>query len=67
MTLAEELVLVFERVKCGERVEVKGLGVFYRSTSKARTIADPITRERVNIPASWRVAFRASKHWKGRQ
>src|SRR3954468_17301014 len=56
---------IFDRVRGGERVHILGLGVFYRSTTKAKRTRNPKTGEPMMIAATWRVGFRASKFWKG--
>jgi DNA-binding protein HU-beta len=50
----------------GEKVEMRGLGIFEAKETKARTGRNPGTGEAIEIPASRKVTFRASKELKGR-
>jgi DNA-binding protein HU-beta len=50
----------------GEKVEMRGLGVFEAKETKARTGRNPGTGESIEIPASRKAAFRASKELKER-
>lgn len=43
------------------RVEVPDFGVFLPRTRKARAISNPITKERMHLPESRTVGFRAAK------
>lgn len=55
-----------------QRIHIPDIGVFYIARSKARRIAkfsrlsgDAKVKEFMELPESWRLAFRASKHQKG--
>ncbi len=50
----------------GEKVEMRGLGIFEAKETKARTGRNPGTGEPIEIPASRKAAFRASKELKER-
>jgi DNA-binding protein HU-beta len=50
----------------GDRVELRGFGVFEAKESKARTGRNPATGDSIDIPASRRATFRASKELKER-
>lgn len=56
LTLAE----VFEAVKSGERVIVKGFGTFQTVDTKARVGRNPKTGEAVNIAAKRKIHFKSS-------
>jgi nucleoid DNA-binding protein len=49
-----------------EKVELRGLGVFEAKETKARTGRNPGTGESIEIPASRKATFRASKELKER-
>ena len=44
-----------------ERIEVPGFGAFLPRSRKARFITNPVTKERMRLPRSRTVGFRASK------
>ena len=50
----------------GDRVELRGLGIFEARETKARTGRNPSTGASVEIPASRRATFRPSKELKDR-
>ena len=50
----------------GERVDLRGFGIFEAKTTKARTGRNPATGEKIEIPASRRASFRPSKELKNR-
>jgi integration host factor subunit beta len=50
----------------GERVEVRGFGSFEAKETKARTGRNPATGKSIEIPASRKATFRASKELKQR-
>ena len=50
----------------GKVVEIRGLGIFYRKDLRARTRVHPRTGEKVVVPASWKIVFRAGKYLRGR-
>jgi DNA-binding protein HU-beta len=50
----------------GEKVEMRGLGIFEAKEMKARTGRNPGTGEIIEIPASRKATFRASKELKER-
>src|SRR3954449_785170 len=50
----------------GERVELRGFGIFEAKETKARKGRNPATGEAIDIPASRRATFRPSKELKNR-
>jgi DNA-binding protein HU-beta len=50
----------------GDRVELRGLGIFEARETKARTGRNPSTGASIEIPASRRATFRPSKELKAR-
>ena len=48
-------------VRAGETVRISGLGTFETADTAARTARNPSTGEAVDVPASKRVSFKASK------
>ena len=50
----------------GDRVELRGLGIFEAKETKARKGRNPATGEEMQIPASRRMTFRPSKELKNR-
>ena len=50
----------------GERVELRGFGIFEAKETKARLGRNPATGESLQIPASRKVTFRPSKELKNR-
>ena len=61
---------IFERMsqalEAGERIEVRGFGIFEVKETKARTGRNPATGEMMEIPAGRKAAFRPSKELKHR-
>lgn len=43
------------------RLEIPGFGVFLLRRRKSRAISNPLTKERMRLPASRTVGFRAAK------
>ena len=52
-----------ETLKRGERVELRGFGVFYTNIQKARISRNPKTNEKVMVPEKKTVQFKMSKKW----
>ena len=50
----------------GDRVELRGFGIFEAKETKARTRRNPATGASLEIPASHRATFRPSKELKER-
>ena len=50
-----------ETLKRGERVELRGFGIFSTSTQKARISRNPKTFEKVNTPKKRTIHFKMSK------
>jgi DNA-binding protein HU-beta len=50
----------------GDRVELRGFGIFEAKATKARTGRNPATGATIQIPASQKVSFRPSKELKER-
>ena len=48
-------------LKRGERVELRGFGVFFTKTQKARISRNPKTGEKVNTPEKKTIHFKMSK------
>ena len=48
-------------LKKGERVELRGFGVFYTNIQKARISRNPKTGEKVNTPEKKTINFKMSK------
>ena len=48
-------------LKRGERVELRGFGIFSSKTQKARISRNPKTGEKVNTPAKKTINFKMSK------
>jgi DNA-binding protein HU-beta len=65
LVLMEDLVeLITAHLKKGERVKLAGLGIWVVRSRAARVGRNPATGEPINIKASKKVAFRASKELK---
>ena len=65
IVLMEDLVeLITAHLKKGERVKLAGLGIWVVRSRAARMGRNPATGEPINIKASKKVAFRASKELK---
>ena len=56
--------LITKHLKKGERVKIAGLGIFQVRKRAARMGRNPATGEAIQIKASKKVAFRASKDLK---
>ncbi len=50
-----------ETLKRGERVELRGFGVFYTNIQKARISRNPKTGEKVNTPKKKTINFKMAK------
>ena len=50
-----------ETLKRGGRVELRGFGVFYTNTQKARISRNPKTGEKINTPEKKTINFKMSK------
>ena len=50
-----------ETLRRGERVELRGFGVFYTNIQKARISRNPKTGEKVNTPEKKTINFKMSK------
>jgi nucleoid DNA-binding protein len=50
----------------GERIEVRGFGIFETKQTKARTARNPATGATIEIPASRKATFRPGKELKER-
>jgi len=48
-------------LKRGDRVELRGFGIFYTKTQKARISRNPKTGEKVNTPKKKTIHFKMSK------
>jgi DNA-binding protein HU-beta len=65
LDMVEDLVgLIIEHLKRGERVKIVGLGILQVRERAARMGRNPATGEPIQIKASKKVAFRASKELK---
>jgi DNA-binding protein HU-beta len=65
MEMMEELIaMITKHLKKGERVKIAGLGILQVRSRAARTGRNPQTGEAIQIKASKKVAFRASKELK---
>jgi DNA-binding protein HU-beta len=65
LEMMEELVgMITKHLKKGERVKISGLGILLVRRRAARLGRNPATGETINIKASKKVAFRASKDLK---
>ena len=63
--MMEELVgMITKHLKKGERVKIVGLGILQVRNRAARTGRNPATGEAIQIKASKKIAFRASKDLK---
>ena len=52
---------VTKALKDGDRVELRGFGVFYTNIQKARISRNPKTGEKVNTPEKKTIHFKMSK------
>ena len=50
-----------ETLRREERVELRGFGVFYNNTQKARISRNPKTGEKINTPTKKTIHFKMSK------
>ena len=50
-----------QTLKKGERVELRGFGVFYTNIQKARISRNPKTGEKINTPEKKTIHFKMSK------
>ena len=50
-------------LKRGDRVELRGFGVFSTNIQKARISRNPKTNENVNTPEKKTILFKMSKKW----
>ena len=65
LQMLEDLVgLITKHLKKGERVKIAGLGVLQVRNRAARIGRNPATGEQIQIKASKKVAFRATKELK---
>ena len=65
LELLEDLVgLIIEHLKRGERVKISGLGILQVRNRAARMGRNPATGEAIEIKASKKIAFRATKELK---
>lgn len=65
-TLQAILDATTQALASGERVELRGFGIFEAKETKARTGRNPSTGQTIEIPASRKAAFRPSKELKER-
>jgi DNA-binding protein HU-beta len=65
LELLEDLVgIIIEHLKRGERVKIAGLGILQVRNRAARMGRNPATGEAIEIKASKKIAFRATKELK---
>lgn len=57
--------IVTDSVKQGQEVIITGFGTFKKTTRRARQGVNPQTREKIQIPASTTVSFKAGRTLKG--
>jgi DNA-binding protein HU-beta len=62
--MADLVGLIAKHLKKGERVKIAGLGILQVRNRAARVGRNPMTGEAINIKASKKVAFRATKELK---
>ena len=55
-----------ERLAGGDRIQISGLGTFEVRERAARQATNPRTREKIQVPASKGVGFRAASALRGR-
>lgn len=65
-TLQAILDTASQALASGERVELRGFGIFESKETKARTGRNPSTGQTIEIPASRKATFRPSKELKER-
>jgi DNA-binding protein HU-beta len=65
LEMMEELIgMITKHLKKGERVKIVGLGILQVRNRAARVGRNPMTGEQIQIKASKKIAFRASKDLK---
>ena len=65
LELVEQLIgMITKHLKKGERVKIAGLGILQVRNRAARIGRNPATSEQIQIKASKKVAFRATKELK---
>ena len=65
LEMMEDLIgMITKHLKKGERVKIAGLGILVVRNRAARIGRNPMTGEQIQIKASKKVAFRASKDLK---
>ena len=65
LEMMEELVgMITKHLKKGERVKIAGFGILQVRHRAARTGRNPATGEQIQIKASKKIAFRATKELK---
>ena len=65
LELVEQLIgMITKHLKKGERVKIAGLGILQVRNRAARIGRNPATGEQIQIKASKKVAFRATKELK---
>ncbi|HMB19578.1 MAG: HU family DNA-binding protein [Spirochaetota bacterium] len=52
---------IIESVDKGEKVEIRGFGVFQRNEKKERNVYSPIARRTVDVPARSVLSFKPSR------
>ena len=52
-----------QTLKRGERVELRGFGIFSCTIQKARISRNPKTNQKVNTPEKKAILFKMSKEW----
>lgn len=58
--------VVAEEAFAGKFVPVPGFGTFSKRPRRARTIAHPQTKQRIEIGPTWALGFSAAKNRKGK-
>lgn len=56
--------VIEEALKSGDKIQLTGFGSFEAKMRAARTGVNPSTKQRIEIPASKAVAFKAGKQFK---
>jgi DNA-binding protein HU-beta len=65
LEMMEELIsMITTHLKKGERIKISGLGILQVRNRAARVGRNPMTGEQIQIKASKKVAFRATKELK---
>ncbi len=65
-TLEALLDRIANALTAGERIDLRGFGIFEAKGTKARMGRNPATGEKIEIPASRKATFRPSKELKNR-